>query len=158
MAPRIPLDPGLIDEYGVGNPKSLAPTLAARHAALRTALDARSHIDVITQELCRLRNAKAQQCRLCLRLRYTDADEALLSAVDDYATNERLTARQRLALELADSFLRAPGQLPIGRRNALVGEFAPDELVELVVRQLWFLANKAMVALGLDGVASRPAA
>jgi hypothetical protein len=151
MAPRIPLDQGLIDEYGVGDATGLTPSYSAARERMLGAMGGLDHMDPVTHELCRLRNAHLQQCQVCMRFRYTDTDERVLAAAQDYESNEVLTTRQKLALSLTDLYLRAPAEPAAGLRDELLREFTPEELLELLLRQVRYTWNKTLVALALDG-------
>jgi alkylhydroperoxidase family enzyme len=151
MAPRIPLDMGLIDEYGVGDATGLTPSYSAARERMLAAMHGLDRIDPVTHELCRLRNAHLQQCQVCMRFRYTDTDERVLAAAQEYESSEVLTSRQKLALSLTDLFLRAPAEPASDAREELLREFSPEELLELVFRQVRYTWNKTLVALALDG-------
>jgi hypothetical protein len=151
MAPRIPLDPALVDDYGVGDATGLVPSLTASRERMLAALGQLDRVDAVTHELCRLLNARLQQCQICLRYRYTDTDEALLGEADNYRESERLTERQKCALSLSDRYLRAPGEPAGPERDAWLAEFTPEEIIELLLRQFRYTWNKVMVAMALDG-------
>jgi alkylhydroperoxidase family enzyme len=151
MAPRIPLDTELLDEYGVGDATGLTPSYSAARDRMLAAMHGLDRVDPVTHELCRLRNAHLQQCQVCMRFRYTDTDEGLLAAAQQYESSEVLTTRQKLALSLTDIYLRAPAEPTAGLREELLREFSPEELIELILRQVRYTWNKTLVALALDG-------
>ena len=123
MAPRIPLDTELLDEYGVGDATGLTPSYSAARDRMLAAMHGLDRVDPVTHELCRLRNAHLQQCQVCMRFRYTDTDEGLLAAAQQYESSEVLTTRQKLALSLTDIYLRAPAEPTAGLREELLRGF-----------------------------------
>lgn len=153
--PRIPIGTSPVDSYGTVDATWMVPAITAARQQMLDALAGLAEIDPVTHELCRLLNADLQQCQICLRYRYTDSDEQVLSAVSTYEKSQQLTERQRLALRLCDLYLRSPGVPDESLRDALLAEFSPTEIAELLLRQVRYTWNKVMVALGLDG-ASEP--
>jgi alkylhydroperoxidase family enzyme len=151
MTPRIPLDSQCIDEFGVGDATGLTPAYSAARERMLSALAKLDGIDPVTQELCRLRNADLQQCAVCKRFRYTDTDEAVLAEAQRYEDSDLLTGRQKLALRLTDVYLRHPGVPPDDLRDQLRREFSPEQIIEILLRQVRYTWNKTLVALALDG-------
>lgn len=151
MAPRLPITVGATDEHGATDATGMTPAFSAAREGTLEALARLDRIDQVTHELCRLLNAELQQCRVCLRYRYTDAGEELLGDVTHYENSEHYDERQKLALRLCDVYLRSPGLPDPDLRAALLAEFAPEEILELLLRQVRYTWNKVLVTLGLDG-------
>lgn len=151
MAPRIPVDPAHIDEYGVADATGMVPGFTAARQRMLDALARLDRVDPVTHELCRLLNANLQQCNVCMRYRYTDADEQLLDAAQDYERSSLLSERQKLALRLSDAYIRQPAVPPAALREALLDELSAFGVIELLLRQFRYTWNKTLVALGLDG-------
>lgn len=155
MSPRIPIDPEILDEYGVADVAQVLPGFIAARDRMVEALARLGRVDPVTAELCRLLNADLQQCKVCMRHRYTDTSEQVLSAARDYEHSELLTERQKLALRLCELYLRNPSVPDGALRTALLAEFSAEEIVELLLGQVRYTWNKALVALGLDGQEQR---
>jgi AhpD family alkylhydroperoxidase len=159
MAPRIAL---LSDErivLGLPDASGLSPEIDDLRRA--KAESARSgHLDPVTAELVRLRNAVHQGCNLCQGLRSKaaldhGATEDLLSVSlaggDAAPGDDRLDPTQRAALRVADAFLRDPTTLrdPDARADVL-GVLTPDQVVEVVTRLGEWSYNKVLIGLGFD--------
>lgn len=165
MAPRIPL---LTDErivLGLPDPSGLAPELDDLRQVAPITVRTR-HLDPVTAELVRLRNAVHQGCNLCQGLRSqgaldAGATEDLLSVSlgggDAAPTDERLDASQRAALRVADAFLRDPTALDdADARAEVLAALSPDQVVEIVGRLGEWSYNKVLIGLGFDHDEIRP--
>jgi len=64
MKPRIPLPPDAVNESGLADTASMAPTIAEARGHLRKAGYRMHTIDAVTTELVRMRNARYQNCFL----------------------------------------------------------------------------------------------
>jgi AhpD family alkylhydroperoxidase len=154
MSARIPLPSEDMDALGVPDTASFFPVARAKALDLFGALASLHHLDPVTMELVRMRNARHQRCRLCMSLRSREAldagvDEDMLEQVEHHQ-DSALTDRQKAALRLADAFLSA--SRPTAELTAEVqAHYSSIEIVELVLRLLHWNSNKVMVALGLDG-------
>lgn len=124
----------------------------------RFALAARpgSLVDETTIELCRLRNALHQDCKLCMSVRRAVEKPAdtpdLMEHVRNYE-HSPLSEAQKSALAFTDAYLVAPTAFGDDRRSELLEHFSPDQVVELVFLLIYSTFNKPMIALGLDGAA-----
>jgi hypothetical protein len=59
-----------------------------------------------------------------------------------------------VALRLADAYLANPGGMSDELKAQVLGVFEPAEVVELSIKLVSWLQNKAMIALGHDGRAA----
>jgi len=78
-------------------------------------------------------------------------DDEVLAAAQEYENSDLLTDRQKLALRLTDVYLRQPGVAPDDLRDQLRREFSPEQIIEILLRQVRYTWNKTLVALALDG-------
>lgn len=151
MAPRLPVTVGTSDEHGVTDATGMTPDFTAARQRMLDALAGLDRLDPMTHELCRLLNAELQECRVCLRYRYIDGDEDTLRDVTHYEASDAYSERQKRALRLCDVFLRSPGPPAPELMADLLEEFAPEELLEILLHQVRYTWNKVLVSLGLDG-------
>ena len=114
-----------------------------------------THLDVVTQELIRLRCARQHDCRICQTLRLADAqqsgvDEDMESKIDFYETSD-LSDRHKTALRLVDAFIWRPQDMS----DELVAQaheyFSDAELAEILVDITKWSTQKIHVTLGIDG-------
>lgn len=151
MAARLPITVGSPDEHGVVDPSGMTPEFSAARQRMLAALSRMARIDPVTHELCRLLNAELQQCQVCLRHRYTDTAEETLQDVTHYEQSSAYDERQKVALRLCDAFLRTPGLPDADLRAQILAEFTPEEILEILLRQVRYTWNKVLVSLALDG-------
>ncbi len=111
-------------------------------------------LDPLTTELVRLRVARHHNCRLCKSLRTRAAmqaggDESVYAKVDDFASSD-LDDRHKTALHLTEALIIRPESMGAGLVARARDQFAPAELVELVLDVMRNSANKVAVAFGAD--------
>ncbi len=159
MAARIPLPSDDTIILGLPDTSGLAPELDELRGASPTAVTT-EHLDPITAEVVRLRNAVHQGCNLCQGLRSksaldSGATEDQLSAV---LRDERggLTPHQQAAAQVADAYLVDAGILDDETRTAVLQHLTPEQLVEVVVRLANWSYNKVLISLGFDLDEIRP--
>lgn len=159
MASRIPLPSTDTIVLGLPDTRGLAPELDELRRATPTGVTT-EHLDPVTAEVVRLRNAVHQGCNLCQGLRSksaldSGATEDQLSAVlrDE---RDRLTDHQRAAARVADAFLVDPGNLDERARAEVLEHLTPEQLVEVVVRLANWSYNKVLISLGFDLDEIRP--
>jgi AhpD family alkylhydroperoxidase len=113
----------------------------------------RGVVDQATKEVGRLRNARVTGCGICKNLRFEGAREAGLgedrvALIDDGYERTDLPARWKLVIRLADALI-ADARVDGALREDLLGEFTPEEVVELVATITTAIAfSKAAVAFG----------
>jgi alkylhydroperoxidase family enzyme len=114
-----------------------------------------THLDVVTQELIRLRCARQHDCRICQTLRLVDAQQSGVNAdmeskIDFYETSD-LSERHKTALRLVDAFIWRPQDMS----DELVAQaheyFSDAELAEILVDITKWSTQKIHVTLGIDG-------
>lgn len=131
-----------------------APALLAAFLRLYGTLWHEGRVDPTVLEVVRIRNARRTGCATCRSVRFAPArdaglDEDGIALVDDGWAASALPARHKAALAVADAFLGAPATLAGAARERLLAPFAPDEIVDLGVALVCFLAfAKVAVALG----------
>jgi AhpD family alkylhydroperoxidase len=154
---RIPLPDGDLPE--VVRALGLRPDLARAVGALDTAVWA-SSLDWRVHELVRMRIARVNECTVCLGWRTPQATEAgvtdaLLDAVEDWATAPDFTPAERVALEFTERFATASAGIDDDLMARLGEHFDPGEIVELTLVVGKYLAmGKFMQVLGLDQTCS----
>jgi hypothetical protein len=62
MKPRIPLENDEVTPFGLPNTAGMAPALSAARRELAKVSYRMSHVDAVTSELVRIRNARHQNC------------------------------------------------------------------------------------------------
>lgn len=113
----------------------------------------RGVVDQATKEVGRLRNARVTGCGICKNLRFEGAREAGLgedrvALIDDGYERTDLPERWKLVIRLADALI-ADARVGEALREDLLGEFTPEEIVELVATITTAIAfSKAAVAFG----------
>ncbi len=113
----------------------------------------RGVVDQATKEVGRLRNARVTGCGICKNLRFEGAREAGLgedrvALIDDGYERTELPERWKLVIRLADALI-ADARVGEALREDLLGEFTPEEIVELVATITTAIAfSKAAVAFG----------
>jgi alkylhydroperoxidase family enzyme len=61
-----------------------------------------------------------------------------------------LDERIKVALRFADAYLANPAGYDEASRRSMLEHFAPEQIVELLLKLMYFSGNKATIALGLD--------
>jgi AhpD family alkylhydroperoxidase len=110
-------------------------------------------LDPVSNELIRIRCARMHDCRHCghVRLqaaRAAGADEDLLAQVDFYESSERISARHKVMLRLADAHIF--GSVPLSLPAAVAEHLTVAEALEVSLLVSKYSFQKSMVALGLD--------
>ena len=150
---RIPLLTDRLTQLGIPDASGLCPTLDRAHVEAYLAVVSMDQVDAVTSELVRLRNAEAQDCRLCKGLRNTSALRGgLTEELVDTMRNDAsaLPGQHAPAIELADAFLAQPpgGSTElVGRLQEQLGHAA---VAEIVLDMLMWTNNKVNRALGID--------
>lgn len=155
MSPRIELTTDRMLDLGIPDTGGICPSLEPARGALHRASDHLGHLDPLTTELVRLRNARTQRCHLCMNLRAASAlavggNEGIFDEVDHYETST-MSNRHKMALRVADAYLGNPAAVTDADRASWQTELSDAEIIEIVLRLSIWTANKPMVALGLDG-------
>lgn len=141
-------------EWVDGESSNTDPTLLAAYYAFNRATCSLHGIDELTDEIVRLRSAEYHDCKFCQSVRRIVDKPAetgdLMSEVRDYHASKVLTPRQKAALEVLDAFLVAPANLSATLKARIEQHFTPTQLVELLLKEMFWMSNKPMISLGTD--------
>ena len=105
-------------------------------------------------EILRLRNARTVNCVFCKSVRYQLAREAGLTEeraqlIDANYRDSALSAREKLAIALADCYLGFPAGVPVPLAAQLRAEFSPAQLASMLVALMSFhFTSRTAVSLG----------
>ena len=141
-------------EWVEGERAQTDASLLAAYYALNRATCAANLVGSLTDEMVRLRSAEYHDCKFCQSVRRVvdkpDGAGDLMGEVRDYANSSVLSARQKTALEVLDTFLVAPATPSQDLKARIVEHFSPAELVELLMKEMFWMSNKPMISLGTD--------
>jgi alkylhydroperoxidase family enzyme len=73
-----------------------------------------------------------------------------MDEVARYQESTGLSASQKAALRMHDSFLAHPAGFGRARRAEALEHFSPTQIVELAFKFVWWSTNRATVTLGDD--------
>jgi alkylhydroperoxidase family enzyme len=105
-------------------------------------------------EILRLRNARSVNCVYCRAVRYDVArrdglTEQKAQMIDDQYRTSALSAREKLAIELADAYLGFPAGVSRDLAARLAQEFSPAQIASMLVALPAFnFASRTAVAIG----------
>ena len=138
-----------VDEGSATDPR----LLAAYHEFGRAAC--RQHgVDALTDEIVRLRSADMHDCKFCKSVRRNVALPEgvgdLMSEALAYQESELVGPRQKAALALLDGFVLSPWALSAEAQAEALEQFTPAQIVELMFKEVFWMSNKPMIALGTD--------
>jgi len=131
------------------------PALATALADfLREAVKCRE-LDVVVDEMVRLRCARQHDCRLCQTVRTGDAvraglDDQQIGKIDFYESSD-LDERAKAALRVVDWFITRPVPADTPVLDPARAQYRELELADLCVHIARNSSQKIMVALGIDG-------
>ncbi|HLS99259.1 MAG: hypothetical protein WDA10_03700 [Porticoccaceae bacterium] len=141
-------------EWVEGDGAETDARLLAAYYAFNRATCAANLVDALTDEMVRLRSAEYHDCKFCQSVRRIVAKPEgagdLMGEVRDYANSTLLTPRQKTALEVLDVFLVSPAAVGDGLKARIIEHFSPAELVELLMKEMFWMSNKPMISLGTD--------
>lgn len=139
----------------------LRPQMAVGMGQLSSAVYEHSRLTVREREAARWVIALVNDCAVCrdTRARHGEAagaDPTFYAEVADWRSSERLSARERLAAEFAERFCLSHQQMDDALWDRLHGEFADDELTDLVICCATFLGlGRAMAVVGVPAPEER---
>ncbi|MGO9804436.1 MAG: carboxymuconolactone decarboxylase family protein [Steroidobacteraceae bacterium] len=132
----------------------LVPETVAEIVGLNDAVWQKSLVSATLLEVIRLRNARTVNCVYCKAVRYEVAradglTEARATMIDaDYQTSA-LSAREKLAIALADAYLGFPAGVTPQLAAALAREFSPEQIASLFVALMSFnFTSRTAVTIG----------
>jgi alkylhydroperoxidase family enzyme len=130
------------------------PRLLAAYQAFGRATCGHHLVDDVTDEMVRLRSAKAHHCGFCQSVRRTvtlpDEVDDLMDEALDFEQSAIVTPQQKVALEILDHFIAMPCSLPQADRAKALEAFTPEQLFELMFKEVFWMSNKPMISLGTD--------
>jgi len=130
------------------------PVLLAAYYAFNRATCRAHGVDEVTDEIVRLRSAEYHHCQFCQSVRrkveLPDGVQDLMAEARDYRTSTRISDRHRAALELLDVLVVAPASVDEQLRARLLEQFSPEQIVELLMKEAFWMSNKPMISLGTD--------
>jgi alkylhydroperoxidase family enzyme len=102
----------------------------------------------------RLRSANYHGCEFCQSVRrkveWPEGTDDLMNEAMIGPASKLLDDRQKLALEALDNFVLAPAGLTAEMRTRLLDEFGASAIVELMLKEVFWMSNKPMISLGTD--------
>ena len=144
---------------GSGNPirdsaLGLVPQTVDEIVALNDAVWQRSLVSPTLLEMIRLRNARTVNCVYCKAVRYevarTDGlTEARATLVDTGYEKSALSEREKLAIALADAYLRFPAGMNAELAQKLAREFSAEQIASMLVALMTFnFTSRTAVSIG----------
>jgi alkylhydroperoxidase family enzyme len=130
-------------------PETLEEIVALNGQVWRDSLVAPALLEII-----RLRNARTVNCVFCKSVRYELArqdglSEARAQMVDAHYRDSALSAREKLAIALADAYLGSPPGASAALIEALRTEFSTAQLASMLVALMNFnITSRTAVSLG----------
>jgi alkylhydroperoxidase family enzyme len=122
--------------------------------ALNAAVWNNSLVSPTLLEMVRLRNARSVNCVFCKSVRYEVArndglTEERARLIDTGYEHSALSAREKLAIALADCYLGFPAAVRPELAAQLAAEFTPAEVAALLVALMTFnLTSRTAVSIG----------
>ncbi|HWP66362.1 MAG TPA: carboxymuconolactone decarboxylase family protein [Candidatus Limnocylindria bacterium] len=154
MTPRLPSPaPGHADPMARSVLAHLPESLG-HFQALYAALWQSPHLDPVTKEIARVRNARLTGCGYCRNVRFeapraAGLTEATLDLVADGYEASTLSPRHKAVLRFTDAFLTDPTSLTPTDHAELLTQLTPLEIIELTAALALFMGfSKIAVALG----------
>lgn len=141
-------------EWVDGESSQTDPTLLAAYYAFNRATCSLHGIDELTDEIVRLRSAEYHDCKFCQSVRRIvdnpDGAGDMMNEVLNYQTSTVLTDRQKTALQILDTFLVSPAVVSDDLKQKILQHFTPAQLMELLMKEMFWMSNKPMISLGTD--------
>jgi alkylhydroperoxidase family enzyme len=132
----------------------LVPETVSEIIALNGAVWHKSLVSPTLLEIIRLRNARTVNCVYCKAVRYEVAradglTEARAAMIDADYQKSGLSAREKLAIALADAYLGVPVRVTPELALALAREFSPEQIASLFVALMSFnFTSRTAVSIG----------
>jgi alkylhydroperoxidase family enzyme len=132
----------------------LVPETVAEIVALNGAVWQKSLVSPTLLEMIRLRNARTVNCVYCKAVRYevarTDGlTEARAAMIDAGYEESALSAREKLAIALADAYLGFPAGVTADLAARLAREFSAEQIASLFVALVSFnFTSRTAVSIG----------
>jgi alkylhydroperoxidase family enzyme len=122
--------------------------------ALNSAVWRRSLVAPALLETLRLRNARTVNCVFCKSVRYEVAradglTEARAAMIDAGYEHSALSAREKLAVALADSYLGFPAGMDAALAQRLAHAFSTEQIASMLVALMTFnFTSRTAVSIG----------
>jgi alkylhydroperoxidase family enzyme len=122
--------------------------------ALNSAVWRRSLVPPALLETLRLRNARTVNCVFCRSVRYEVAradglTEERAAMIDAGYEHSALSAREKLAVALADSYLGFPAGMDAALAHRLAREFSTEQIASMFVALMTFnFTSRTAVSIG----------
>jgi len=132
----------------------LVPETVGEIIALNGAVWDHSLVSPTLLEVIRLRNARTVNCVYCKAVRYQVArddglTEARAAMIDDHYERSALSAREKLAIALADSYLGLPARVEPELAAALRREFSGAQIASMLIALMTFnFTSRTAVSIG----------
>lgn len=132
----------------------LVPETVAEIVALNGAVWQKSLVSPTLLEMIRLRNARTVNCVYCKAVRYEVAradglTEARAAMIDAGYQESALSAREKLAIALADAYLGFPAGVTADLATRLAREFSAEQIASLFVALMTFnFTSRTAVSIG----------
>jgi alkylhydroperoxidase family enzyme len=138
----------------VDNGSNTDPELLAAYYAFNLATCSLHGIDELTDEIVRLRSAEYHDCKFCQSVRRVvdkpSGVDDLMGEVRDYQSSTGLTSQQKVALDVLDVFLVSPSAVSDELKANINQQFSAQHIVELIMKEMFWMSNKPMISLGTD--------
>jgi len=136
------------------------PQLLAAYYAFNRATCSLHGIDELTDEIVRLRSAQYHDCKFCQSVRRIvdkpDGVNDLIDEVQRYQHSAKITPAQKTALQVLDTFLVEPANVSDALKDQITQHYSAAQIVELILKEMFWMSNKPMIALGTDPGAVSP--
>lgn len=150
-------DAGPVSDYlsdAATSTQETDPRVVEALLAFGAAICRETAIDDTTDEVVRLRSANYQGCVFCQSVRRkvdrpASIDDLMPEALAGAASTV-LSERQKVALEALDHLIIKPSAMDDAARSRILEHFQPNEIVELMLKEVWWMSNKPMISLGTD--------
>ncbi|MDB6061624.1 MAG: hypothetical protein JWM78_1727 [Verrucomicrobiaceae bacterium] len=141
-------------EWVEGKKSATDPRLLAAYYAFNLATCSLHGIDEITDEIVRLRSAEYHDCKFCQSVRRVvdlpNGTDDLMQEVQQAHGSTRLTDQQKVALDVLEIFVTAPSTVSTELQQKILQHFSPVQIVELLLKEVFWMSNKPMISLGTD--------
>lgn len=141
-------------EWVEGEKAQTDPKLLAVYYAFNLATCKAHGVDEVTDEIVRLRSAEYHDCKFCQSVRRVvdmpDGVDDLMNEVRRYRSSTILSERHKVALEVLETLVVAPALVSEELQTRILEQFSPQQIVELLLKEMFWMSNKPMISLGTD--------
>jgi alkylhydroperoxidase family enzyme len=141
-------------EWVEGQKSETDSRLMAAYYDFNLATCSQHGVDETTDEVVRLRSAEYHDCKFCQSVRRVldlpEGVDDLMAEVRHYEKSTALTGQQKTALAVLDTFVASPAQVDENLKSRILAHFSPAQIVELLLKEVFWMSNKPMISLGTD--------